>query len=325
MKSLIKLLKNKWVSRIGTIIIVLLVVYGMSKIVINGWDEIKTYEWRIDPLYMALSVIITMGAITLTTKVSHRLLKAFGYRINFWKYSYIYWLANMGRYAPGKVVQVVGMIVLLQREGIDKRVSFSVMTIYQGMFVLVSGITAILLVGPSFLNKVSPNFPVWVIIPIAICGIIVSLPKVLNKLLNIVMKILKRDEINYYLSMRDWAIVFIALIVTWLGVAAGFAFLVKALTPISFEQFPFVGGTFLAAYVLGWIVLIAPGGLGVREGIIVLLLSSMIPAGVAGIVSIASRIWMLIIEIILLAFFTAVYRIIFKKSLDSFTPDTETE
>ena len=44
-------------------------------------------------------------------------------------------------------------------------------------------------------------------------------------------------------------------------------------------------------------VLFAPGGLGVREGILVYLLSHVMPGPVAVIISILTRLWMTLIEI----------------------------
>jgi uncharacterized membrane protein YbhN (UPF0104 family) len=48
---------------------------------------------------------------------------------------------------------------------------------------------------------------------------------------------------------------------------------------------------------LGLIAIFAPSGLGVREGVLVYLLSLMMPPPIAVIISILTRIWMTLIEI----------------------------
>jgi uncharacterized membrane protein YbhN (UPF0104 family) len=48
---------------------------------------------------------------------------------------------------------------------------------------------------------------------------------------------------------------------------------------------------------LGLITIFAPGGLGVREGALVYLLSLVMAAPVAVVISILTRIWMTLIEI----------------------------
>jgi uncharacterized membrane protein YbhN (UPF0104 family) len=48
------------------------------------------------------------------------------------------------------------------------------------------------------------------------------------------------------------------------------------------------------------IALFAPGGLGIREGVLVYLLSDLIPGSVAVILSVLTRIWMTVIEIALI-------------------------
>ena len=49
---------------------------------------------------------------------------------------------------------------------------------------------------------------------------------------------------------------------------------------------------------LGFIVLIAPGGLGVREGSILLFLKDLFPIGIASLIALTSRIWITIHELL---------------------------
>ena len=291
-----------------------LVVYGIIRVIIRDWDQIAEYPWHINGWWLAGSIILATGSIALSSKVMHRLIKAFGARIGFWKFAYIFWLANMGRYAPGKIIQVVGMLVMLKREGISRRVAISAMVVFQGMLLLVGGMVATVLMGPGFLKKISPAIPEWTVIPFVAVGLILSFPTILERLINLGLKALGRDpygreQVEYKLSIRDWLIAIMALVILWVGFAASFASLIKAITPLTLQDFPYAGGTFLAAYIVGWLVLITPGGLGVREGIIALLLSAILPGGVAGVVSIVSRPWTLIIDALLLAIIALVYRI----------------
>jgi uncharacterized membrane protein YbhN (UPF0104 family) len=56
--------------------------------------------------------------------------------------------------------------------------------------------------------------------------------------------------------------------------------------------------TFGAAYLIGFLALFAPGGLGVREGIITLLLASYLPGGLPAAVAVAARLWTTAIELV---------------------------
>ena len=309
MKGL-KFIRNKWFLRAVTIAVIAFVLFGMGRIVARDWDEIVAYPWHINGWLLAGSIALGVVSIGLSSKVMHWIIQAFGGKIGFWKMGYIFWLSNLGRYAPGKVIQLVGMFVLLKREGISRTITLSAMAVFQGMFVLAGGIVAILLMGPDFISGVLPGVPRWTIYAAAGLGLIASYPRILQMILNLGLKILRRDGIEYDLSTKKWLLLTVSLLVMWFLFACSFGMLVRSVSPIATRNFLYAGGTFLAAYIVGWIVLIAPGGLGVREGVIMLFLSAIMPKGVAGIVSIVSRPWMLLIELLLLFIIWFVYSLV---------------
>ena len=55
---------------------------------------------------------------------------------------------------------------------------------------------------------------------------------------------------------------------------------------------------FAAAYVVGYVILFAPAGLGVREGVLVFMLSPHLGAGTAGAVAAIARLWTTLVEIV---------------------------
>jgi uncharacterized membrane protein YbhN (UPF0104 family) len=58
-------------------------------------------------------------------------------------------------------------------------------------------------------------------------------------------------------------------------------------------------GIYAASYVAGYIALISPGGLIVREGAMVLLLATVlsVPAGVGAVLAVAVRVWAIVCEL----------------------------
>ncbi len=55
---------------------------------------------------------------------------------------------------------------------------------------------------------------------------------------------------------------------------------------------------FAAAYVLGYVMIFAPAGLGVREGFLVALMAPHVGAGPAGALAIVARLWTTVIEVV---------------------------
>jgi uncharacterized membrane protein YbhN (UPF0104 family) len=86
-------------------------------------------------------------------------------------------------------------------------------------------------------------------------------------------------------------------IISWVIGGVGFYLFVDSVYPVAPPYILFLTGALAISSTLGLIAIFAPSGLGVREGALVYLLLLMMPAPVAVIISILTRIWMTLIEI----------------------------
>jgi uncharacterized membrane protein YbhN (UPF0104 family) len=78
-----------------------------------------------------------------------------------------------------------------------------------------------------------------------------------------------------------------------------FFLFVKSLAPVRWGQFPAMMGIYAAAWTVGFLSMLAPGGLGIREGVLSLLLSAYLPPATATLVALLSRIWSLAGDLVL--------------------------
>jgi uncharacterized membrane protein YbhN (UPF0104 family) len=76
-----------------------------------------------------------------------------------------------------------------------------------------------------------------------------------------------------------------------------FYLFIDSVYPVAPQYILFLTGALAASTMLGLMAIFAPSGLGVREGALVYLLSFVMAAPVAVIISILTRIWMTLIEI----------------------------
>ena len=60
-------------------------------------------------------------------------------------------------------------------------------------------------------------------------------------------------------------------------------------------------GIYAAAWTVGFLSVITPGGLGIREGMLSLLLSAYLPSSTATLVALLSRTWSLAADLVLAA------------------------
>lgn len=90
-----------------------------------------------------------------------------------------------------------------------------------------------------------------------------------------------------------------AYLLLWAFLGIAFFLFIKSLTLVSTSQLPVVTGTYAVAWSIGFLSIITPSGLGVREGILSLLLTSVLPPATAMLVALLSRLWTLGAELLL--------------------------
>ena len=126
-------------------------------------------------------------------------------------------------------------------------------------------------------------------------------PKIINFFLRILGKLFKKDlEIPMkYSQMLKVVLLFIG---NWLIVGVGFFILTKSIYPaVEYSELLFCAGIWGVSAIMGILAILAPSGLGVREGIIVAGLCLIMPQSDAMVVSVVSRLWQTIPELVLVA------------------------
>jgi uncharacterized membrane protein YbhN (UPF0104 family) len=93
---------------------------------------------------------------------------------------------------------------------------------------------------------------------------------------------------------------------SWLVLGAAFLLFVGAFHPAAAVAPRYIAGTVAAAYLVGYLFVFVPAGIGVREGAMLLLLQQVMPEiGAALVVSVLSRIWFTAAELVPLALLPA--------------------
>jgi uncharacterized membrane protein YbhN (UPF0104 family) len=106
------------------------------------------------------------------------------------------------------------------------------------------------------------------------------------------------DLRTLHLAGRDQLIASLVYAAVWAAWGCAFYLVCLQFVTLSPRLMPLVVFWFVAGYVIGFVSSIAPAGLGVREGLIVLGLSGAMPAGEAVALALAGRIWMTLVELV---------------------------
>lgn len=211
----------------------------------------------------------------------------------------VFMVANLGRYVPGKVWQIAGLVAMARSRGVSGATATGAAVLGQGI-----GLAAAALVGLGSLWTVAEGQAWrWAIPLVLVAGVVVGLaPPVFHAVVDAWFRLAKtgRPERLSPAHAAGWMMIALG---TWVVYAAAFWLFVESMG-LDVAALP-TGSAFAAAYVLGYVMVFAPAGIGVREGFLVVLMAPQIGAGAAGAIAVIARLWTTVIEVVPAAAFWA--------------------
>jgi hypothetical protein len=261
----------------------------------GNWEEVRTYQWSFDYPLLVLSLGGMLASLCLYAWQWRVSLHCLGASIGFVKVLRIYFIGNLGRYIPGKVWQFVGWFYLFEQEGVSPVQTLTSIAVNQVIQNMTGLALAFVVLASLHSTELSGRLlPFLVVIPL---GLVIIQPPILENLLNWGLRLFKRKPVVIELTAWDLARFAALHLLIWLGYGLAFYIFTRALYPAPLEWLPAWAGIFAGAWTLGFLSFLAPGGLGVREGILVYLLGFYLPSHVAIVVTLLSRLWVTAAEL----------------------------
>ena len=103
---------------IAKLVLTGLVLFYVFRQLEKSWAEIENYQWQIDWFFLSLSVILALLALFIFSSCWRLIIGSFGRNIGFGSSFRITYLSHLGRYIPGKIWQLFGIIYLARKKGI---------------------------------------------------------------------------------------------------------------------------------------------------------------------------------------------------------------
>ncbi|MCK4662592.1 MAG: flippase-like domain-containing protein [Bacteroidales bacterium] len=294
-----RLIKNTF-GALFVIVIILLFI----KTLITNWTKIQSFQFDLNiPLYF-FSTLILILVIFLWGALWNLLLRDLNSKqLSFHESFKIQVQAWFGKYIPGKV-GLVGIKFYLGKKKSINSTTLGISTIYENIFQIV---TAFLVSVPILfyfsLKELGENPFLYQILPLLfIVGLFIFIhPKVFFYFINLGLKLIKKQPISKKYFLTSGQIVKYVILYSIGIIANGIAFFlfIQSITPLSLEYLIPTIGVFNFAGVIGLLAIFVPAGLGVREGLIVLLLQAYMPLEIVIFISILSRLWITVADGIL--------------------------
>ncbi len=218
----------------------------------------------------------------------------------------IYFLSGLGRYVPGKVWLVASMVYLAGKEDVPPLAATASAVLGQIGF-LTTGLLFLALTLPSYGGLGSAILAALAALAALVAGIFfLSASGPGARLRHLVAhhvgeRAARAFEIFDRIRPRTALVWGLGYLLAWALLGLAFATFVAAFVPVTTRELRLLGGTVAASYLAGYLFLVAPAGIGVREGVMTALLSGVMPAPAALVVAVVSRIWFTAAEILPLA------------------------
>jgi len=138
----------------------------------------------------------------------------------------------------------------------------------------------------------------WIAAGVTVAAVLIVHPRVLNAIIGAIPRLFKRNVIGWTGSWLDGITVLVLGSVSWTIYGGAYYLFVRSLAPaVPATAIPVLTGVNALAFVAG-VLTPLPGGLGAREAAMQQLLLPVLPAGVAGVISVAARLWSVVAELI---------------------------
>lgn len=273
--------------------------------ILSNLEAVQTFSWNLKFSNLLLTFLFAIPIYFINVLSWHLTLRSLNVSIRYIDSLQIWVFSNLSRFIPGFIWQYASRIYLAKKKGISPVLS-SASLIIEAIFTLFVGSLIVFL-------TLNSNF----VITSLIILIAVILVLVYPTSFSLIYKTLKKfTHKNQALNLRGLPIKWVPLLI----ISFSFQFIIdgsllyflsKNAINLDLSQYPLFIGIFAASWLIGYISIFAPSGLGVQELSIATLLSNFMPLSIASVIAILFRICLLISELM-----TFLLILILKKVLD---------
>lgn len=284
------------VRRVAGYLVVALVLAFMSRALYLNWQSVRAYRWQFNYLLLGLAVLAALGTLSLYAWQWRFVVQRLGTRVSYPAAFRIYFLSNLGRYVPGKIWQFVGWFYLSEQAGIGRVQTFTAIAVNLGLQTLTGLGLGVAVLSVSQGGELRARY--WPLLALIPLGVVALQPAVMEALLNWALRRLGHEPVALGLCTRDMALFTLGHMGCWAAYAIAFYLFVCSVHPVPLTGLPALGAAYAAAWVIGFLSLLTPGGIGIREGVLAYILGFWLPTPVAILIGLLSRIWMIAGELI---------------------------
>jgi glycosyltransferase 2 family protein len=283
--------------------IMLLLAYVVVRVLAKSWDDIRSSAAALRPSWsgLVLASVCVCGGYAILIAAWRMLLEKWRSPLNAMSAARIWFVSSLGKYIPGKI-WAIGAMAMLAKEAGASPVAATGSSIIMQIVNLAAGFVVVSVVGAGELLAPYPLLRVasWITIAASVTGLAFG-PQLLVWAVRTGTRLVGRPMPDMpEITRRTLLLVFAANVAAWIAYGIGFGIFWAALLGRGGGISMAALAVYTASYLVGYMVLPAPGGIGARETAMIGLLISLrlaTPAD-AALLATTSRIWLTLLEIL---------------------------
>jgi hypothetical protein len=273
------------------------IVWFAWRTVAKDWDGVTAAfaSVHIGVLPALASCAIVLASYAVLIETWRRVVMAWGSSLSFGTASRIWFISNLGKYLPGKIWTITAMGAMAQQAGVSPVAAVG-SSLLIAVINILAGVAVVLLTASDALP-----LPQGVVIALGVVAVAIALmPSFLPAAARWIAARFGREVSWPPLPYHTTLIAYAGCAAAWVMYGLAFQLLVSATFGATAGVTPRYIAVFTTSYIAGYVFLLAPGGLGVREFSLGELLTKygMATVATATVIAVVSRVWLTVLELV---------------------------
>jgi uncharacterized membrane protein YbhN (UPF0104 family) len=252
--------------------------------------DLEQFGWTLRPGWLTAALVVGTANLFLMGWVWVLLFRSLGGNVGAGEGIRVWMTTNLGRYIPGKIWQLSGLAMYMRERRGAGAAALTAAGLFQALVLGTGAAVAASTLGGLFLAD-GALVPTTILLGILL--VVFLQPSIASRISTALARRLGESAPETPPGRRTLWVAASGLVAAWLANGLGL-WLVWRGAGGSVDPGPLtMAGVYSAAYVAGYLVLFAPGGLVVREGAMTALLvaTTGVPVAVGAAVAILARLW----------------------------------
>jgi glycosyltransferase 2 family protein len=284
------------VLRVARAVVAVLVLAAVVLAVVRTWHSVSTEISHIPLWAVVAAVALVLLGLVPTVAAWRILLADLGSPVPLPAALGVFFVGQLGKYLPGSLWVVLAQSDLAARHGVPRRRTAVVGLVQVGISIVVGLALGVLAVPALVAGGVDRS---WLITLVALpIGALILHPPILNRVVAYGLRVLRREPLEHEFTRRAVGGAAAASAVAWLLIGLHVWVLAVSLHAPAGRALLAAGFGYSLAAAIGLLIIVTPAGLGARDVVIVLTLSTMMPRSAATAVAIVSRFVVLVADVL---------------------------